>query len=195
MFIENELLKNYCGCGECCRNYKSKGEECMNSWLTRDQSETLHVSRQFSLKHSRFWAGLSRPLHRMGSMPLSITQSSCLFCSANCLNYNYKKLARLSLDGALQVIPEFQVKHRDWWQGVHDPAIHLGQVSSPHFWTVAGCCLGDGPGLPGPSGSAKVFAQRRNHRFGDVIETDDALDGADLESASSALRFRTVITT
>ena len=100
-FIEDELLKNYCGCGECCRNYKSKGEERMNSWLTRDQSETLHVSRQFSLKHSRFWAGLSRPLHRMGSsaVPLSITQCSCLFCSANCLNYNYKKLARLSLDG------------------------------------------------------------------------------------------------
>ncbi len=49
-------------------------------------------------------------------------------------------------------IPVFQVKHRDWWHGAHDPAIHLGHASSPHFWTVAGC-LGDGP-MPGPSGSA-----------------------------------------
>lgn len=48
-------------------------------------------------------------------------------------------------------LPVFQVKHRDWWQGVQDPATQRGQVSRPHFWTVAGC-LGDGP-IAGLSGS------------------------------------------
>ena len=35
----------------------------------------------------------------------------------------------------------FQVKQRDWWQGVQDPATQWGQVSKPHFWTLAGGCL------------------------------------------------------
>lgn len=39
------------------------------------------------------------------------------------------------------MLPVFQVKQRDWWHGVHDPATQWGQVSNPHFWTVAGCLL------------------------------------------------------
>lgn len=52
--------------------------------LTWDHSETFQVPRQFSLKHSRFWVGLSRSLHNRGSktVPLLITQSNGRFCNA-----------------------------------------------------------------------------------------------------------------
>lgn len=63
-------------------------------------------------------------------------------------------------------LPVFQVKQRDWWHGVQEAATHRGHVSSPHFWTVAGCfpltmeagstCVPPSSGLVNPASSQRL---------------------------------------